>query len=72
MNAPTLAAERGGSSETSRPRERGIADVVEVTVAPAGDGKAEISALDRALWHYAAVAAGLDGIAVESALAGTC
>ena len=73
VNAPALAAERGlGVSETSRPRERGIADVVEVAVGPAGDGKqAEFSALGTVLYGTTPRLLQLDGIAVESALAGT-
>ena len=73
VSAPTLAAERGlGVSETSRARERGIADVVEVAVGPAGGGKqAEFSALGTVLYGTTPRLLQLDGIAVESALAGT-
>ena len=39
MNAPARAAERGLTiEETTRPRERGIADRLEISAAPAGAG----------------------------------
>ena len=73
VNAPARAAERGLTiEETTRPRERGIADVVEVAVAPAGDGKRGIfRAGNRALRDNAARCCRINGIAVESALEGT-
>jgi len=73
VNAPARAAERGLSvEETTRPRERGIADVVEITVTPAGDGKrGEFSADGTVLYGTTPRVLRLNGIAVECALEGT-
>src|SRR5580704_6315940 len=52
VNAPARAAERGLSiEETARPRERGIADVLEISAAPAGTGQhAEFSVQGTVLY----------------------
>jgi D-3-phosphoglycerate dehydrogenase len=73
VNAPARAAERGlVIEETTRPRERGIADVLEITVAPAGGGKrAEVSAEGTVLYGTTPRLLRLNGIDVESPLEGT-
>ena len=73
VNAPARAAERGLTiEETTRPRERGIADVVEITATPAGDGNgAEFSAHGTVLYGTTPRVLRINGIAVESALEGT-
>jgi len=73
VNAPARAAERGlAIEETTRPRERGIADVLEITVAPAGDRKrAEVSAEGTVLYGTTPRLLRFNGIGVESPLEGT-
>jgi D-3-phosphoglycerate dehydrogenase len=73
VNAPARAAERGlAIEETTRPRERGIADVLEITVTPASDGKrGEISAEGTVLYGSTPRLLRLTGIGVESPLEGT-
>ena len=73
VNAPARAAERGlAIEETTRPRERGIADVLEITVAPAGDRKrAEVSAEGTVLYGTTPRVLRFNGIDVESPLEGT-
>jgi D-3-phosphoglycerate dehydrogenase len=74
VNAPARAAERGLTiEETTRPRERGIADVIEITAAPAGTGtmRTKFSAQGTVLFGTTPRVTRLNGIAVESALEGT-
>jgi D-3-phosphoglycerate dehydrogenase len=73
VNAPARAAERGLSiEETTRPRERGIADIVEITAAPAGDRqKAEFTAEGTVLYGTTPRVLRVTGIGVESPLEGT-
>ena len=73
VNAPARAAERGLSiDETARPRERGIADVVEVTAYPADRSSgAEFSAQGTVLYGTTPRMLRINGIALESALEGT-
>ncbi len=73
VNAPARASERGLTiEETTRPRERGIADVVEVTAYPADrTSGAEFSAQGTVLYGTTPRMLRINGIAVESALEGT-
>jgi len=73
VNAPERAAERGlAIEETTRPRERGIADVVEVTAYPADrSAHAEFSAQGTVLYGTTPRMLRINGIALESALEGT-
>jgi len=73
VNAPARAAERGlVIEETTRPRERGIADVLEITVSAAGDRKGnEVSAEGTVLYGTTPRLLRLNGIDVESPLEGT-
>jgi len=72
VNAPDRAAERGlAIEETARPRERGIADVLEITAMPAADTPhGEFSAQGTVLFGNTPRVVRLNGIAVESALEG--
>jgi len=72
VNAPARAAERGlAIEETTRPRERGIADVLEITAAPAGGAPGtEFSAQGTVLYGNMPRVIRLNGIAVECALEG--
>lgn len=72
VNAPARAAERGlAIEETTRPRERGIADVLEIS-AFSSDGKGRtFSVLGTILYGSTPRALQLNGIAVESPLEGT-
>jgi D-3-phosphoglycerate dehydrogenase len=73
VSAPARAAERGLIiEETTRPRERGIADVLEITAMPAGDrNQAEFSAQGTVLYGTTPRVLRLDGIDVETLLEGT-
>jgi D-3-phosphoglycerate dehydrogenase / 2-oxoglutarate reductase len=73
VNAPARAAERGLTiEETTRPRERGIADVVEIAVAAAGSGKQkEVSVEGTVLYGTTPRLLRVNGIDVESPLEGT-
>jgi D-3-phosphoglycerate dehydrogenase len=73
VNAPARAAERGLTiEEMTRPRERGIADVVDVTVGPSGGGKRdEVSAEGTVLYGTTPRLLRFNGIGVESPLEGT-
>ena len=73
VNAPARAAERGlAIEETTRPRERGIADLVEVTAYPADrTSGAEFSAQGTVLYGTTPRMLRINGIALESALEGT-
>jgi D-3-phosphoglycerate dehydrogenase / 2-oxoglutarate reductase len=72
VNAPARASERGlAIQETTRPRERGIADMVEVVVAPASGKQAEVSAEGTVLYGTTPRLLRFNGIGVESPLEGT-
>jgi D-3-phosphoglycerate dehydrogenase len=73
VNAPARASERGlAIEETTRPRERGIADLVEVTAYPADrTSGAEYSAQGTVLYGATPRMLRINGIALESALEGT-
>jgi len=73
VNAPARASERGLTiEETTRPRERGIADVVEVTAYPADrTSGAEYSAQGTVLYGTTPRMLRINSIALESALEGT-
>lgn len=73
VNAPERAAERGlNITETTRPRERGIADAVEITVYPADrSNSAEYSVQGTVLYGTTPRVLRINGIALESALEGT-
>jgi D-3-phosphoglycerate dehydrogenase len=73
VSAPARAAERGLIiEETTRPRQRGIADLVEITATPAGgSGSTTFSAQGTVLYGTTPRVLGLNGIAVESSLEGT-
>jgi D-3-phosphoglycerate dehydrogenase / 2-oxoglutarate reductase len=73
VNAPARASERGLTiEETTRPRERGIADLVEVTAYPADrTSGAEYSAQGTVLYGTTPRILRINGIALESALEGT-
>jgi D-3-phosphoglycerate dehydrogenase len=73
VNASDRAAERGLTiEETTRPRERGIADVVEITAYPAAKGpRAEFSAQGTVLYGTTPRMLRINGIALEAALEGT-
>ena len=73
VNAPARAAERGLTiEEATRPRERGIADVLEITAA-AGDRKqrAEVSVEGTVLYGTTPRLLRVNGIDVECPLEGT-
>jgi D-3-phosphoglycerate dehydrogenase len=74
VSAPSRAAERGlAIEETTRPRERGIADVVEISVSPAGDGDGrgkEFSAQGTVLYGTTPRVTRINGIDVEAPLEG--
>jgi D-3-phosphoglycerate dehydrogenase len=58
--------------ESTRPRQRGIADLVEITATPAGASPgATFSAQGTVLYGTTPRVLGLNGIAVESSLEGT-
>jgi D-3-phosphoglycerate dehydrogenase len=73
VNAPARAAERGLTiDETSRPRERGIADVIEITAMPAGDRRRnEVTVEGTVLYGTTPRLLRVNGIDVESPLEGT-
>jgi D-3-phosphoglycerate dehydrogenase len=73
VNAPARAAERGLTiEETTRPRERGIADVIEISAAPAGDRKRnEVTVEGTVLYGTTPRLLRVNGIDVESPLEGT-
>jgi len=73
VNAPARAAERGLTvEETTRPRERGIADIVEVTVTPGGGSKhGEVCVAGTVLYGSTPRLLRVNGIDVESPLEGT-
>ena len=75
VNAPARAAERGlAIEETTRPRERGIADVLEISVSPAGSGDGhqnEFSAQGTVLYGTTPRVVRINGIEVEAPLEGT-
>ena len=73
VSAPARAAERGLIiEETTRPRERGIADLLEVSVSPAGDGRgAEFTADGTVLYGTTPRLVRVNGIEVECPLDGT-
>jgi len=74
VSAPARAAQRGlAIEETTRPRERGIADVVEISVWPAsgGDGHSkEFSAQGTVLYGTTPRVTRINGIDVEAPLEG--
>jgi D-3-phosphoglycerate dehydrogenase len=73
VNAPARAAERGLTiEEMTRPRERGIADVLEVTVGPSSGAKREeVTAEGTVLYGTTPRLLRFNGIGVESPLEGT-
>jgi D-3-phosphoglycerate dehydrogenase len=73
VNAPERAAQRGLTiEETTRGRERGIADVVEITAYPADRSSgAEYSVQGTVLYGTTPRILRINGIALESALEGT-
>ncbi len=73
VSAPARASERGLIiEETTRPRQRGIADLVEITAAPAGGSPStKFSARGTVLYGTTPRVLELNGIAVESSLEGT-
>jgi D-3-phosphoglycerate dehydrogenase len=73
VNAPARAAERGLSvEETTRPRERGIADTVEITVSSAGESRgAAVTVTGTVLYGTTPRLLRVNGIDVESPLEGT-
>jgi D-3-phosphoglycerate dehydrogenase len=73
VNAPARAAERGLIiEETTRPRERGIADVLEIRAASTGDrrGGNEVSVEGTVLYGTTPRLLRVNGIDVESPLEG--
>jgi D-3-phosphoglycerate dehydrogenase len=73
VSAPARAAERGLIiEETTRPRQRGIADLVEITATPAnGSRRSTFSAQGTVLYGTTPRVARLNDIALESSLEGT-
>jgi D-3-phosphoglycerate dehydrogenase len=74
VNAPARAAERGLTiEETTRPRERGIADVLEIRASSTGDrrGGNEVSVEGTVLYGTTPRLLRVNGIDVESPLDGT-
>jgi D-3-phosphoglycerate dehydrogenase / 2-oxoglutarate reductase len=73
VSAPARAAERGLIiEETTRPRERGIADVLEISVAPAGGAQGgEFTADGTVLYGTTPRLVRVNGIEVECPLDGT-
>jgi len=73
VSAPARAAERGlVIEETTRPRERGITDVLEIAADAPGDGKRRsFSVLGTILYGTTPRVLQLNGIAVEAPLEGT-
>ncbi len=73
VNATARATERGlDIEESKRPRERGIADVVEIATYSAGDGKRqEFSASGTILYGTTPRLLQINGIACEAPLEGT-
>jgi D-3-phosphoglycerate dehydrogenase len=73
VNANARATERGlDIQESKRPRERGIADVVEIATYSAGDGKRqEFSASGTILYGSTPRLLQINGIACEAPLEGT-
>jgi D-3-phosphoglycerate dehydrogenase len=73
VNANARATERGlDIEESKRPRERGIADVVEIATYSAGDGKRqEFSASGTILYGTTPRLLQINGIACEAPLEGT-
>jgi len=73
VNANARATERGlDIQESKRPRERGIADVVEIATYSAGDGKRqEFSASGTILYGTTPRLLQINGIACEAPLEGT-
>jgi D-3-phosphoglycerate dehydrogenase len=73
VNAPARAAERGLTiEETSRPRERGIADVISISATPSGDRRGnEVSVEGTVLYGTTPRLLRVNGIDVESPLEGT-
>jgi D-3-phosphoglycerate dehydrogenase len=73
VNAPERATERGlNITETTRSRERGIADVVEITTYPADrSNPAEYSVQGTVLYGTTPRMLRINGIALESPLEGT-
>jgi len=73
VSAPARAAERGLIiEETTRPRQRGIADLVEITATPAnGSRRSKFSAQGTVLYGTTPRVARLNDIALESSLEGT-
>ena len=73
VSAPARASERGLIiEEITRPRQRGIADLVEITAMPAGGSQVtKFSARGTVLYGNIPRILELNGIAVESSLEGT-
>jgi len=74
VNAPARASERGLTiEETTRPRERGIADVLEIRASSSGDrrGGHEVSVEGTVLYGTTPRLLRVNGIDVESPLEGT-
>ncbi len=72
VSAPARAAERGLIiEETTRPRERGIADVLEVSVSPADGQGGEFTADGTVLYGTTPRLVRVNGIEVECPLDGT-
>jgi len=73
VSAPARAAERGLIiEETTRPRQRGIADLVQITAMPAtGSQSVTFSAQGTVLYGTTPRVLEINGIAVESSLEGT-
>jgi D-3-phosphoglycerate dehydrogenase / 2-oxoglutarate reductase len=72
VNAPARAAERGLTiEETTRPRERGIADFLEISVMPATNGqRGTVSAEGTILYGRVPRVVRLNGVDIESPLEG--
>ena len=73
VSAAARAAERGLSiEETTRPRERGIADLLQISVSPSDDARhAEFSASGTVLYGTTPRVVRINGIELESPLEGT-
>jgi D-3-phosphoglycerate dehydrogenase len=72
VNAPARAAERGLTiEETTLPRARGIADVIEIGVAPDGGRKQEVLVEGTVLYGTTPRLLRVNGIDVETPLEGT-
>ena len=72
VSAPARAAERGLTiEETTRPRGRGISDLIELTATAANDGQAELCVQGTVLYGTTPRVLRLNNIAVESPLEGT-